>query len=73
MCVLHIINRSGLKPYPVTYAVANPVRGLLDRKKSKEHLLIQSANGSTKQQKQDKKKEKKKGNKNKSKNIKKNG
>ena len=34
---LHI-NRSGLNPYPVIYKVANPVRGLLDRRRSEEHL-----------------------------------
>ena len=32
------------KPYPVTYAVVNPVRGLLDRKISEE--CLQSSNGS---------------------------
>ena len=33
-CVLHI-HRSGLNPlpYPVIYVVANPIRGLLDRKR----------------------------------------
>ena len=28
----------GPQPYPVLYGVANPVRGLLDRKRSEEHL-----------------------------------
>ena len=28
----------GTQPYPVLYVVANPVRGLLDRKRSEEHL-----------------------------------
>ena len=28
----------GPEPYPVIYVVANPVRGLLDRKRSEEHL-----------------------------------
>ena len=28
----------GPQPYPVIHVVANPVRGLLDRKKSEEHL-----------------------------------
>ena len=28
----------GPQPYPVIYVVANPVRGLLDRKISEEHL-----------------------------------
>ena len=36
----------GPQPYPVIYVVANPVRGLLDRKRSEEHL--QSSNESTK-------------------------
>ena len=49
-CFLHI-NRSGYvlllfsshqpigpQPYPVINVVANPVRGLLDRKRSEEHL-----------------------------------
>ena len=49
----------GPQPYPVIYVVANPVRGLLDRKKSEEHL--QSSNESKKhnrkQNKNDKKKE----------------
>ena len=45
--------------YPVIYAVANPVRGMLDRKISEEHL--QSSNESIKQNKtkNDKKKGKK--------------
>ena len=34
----------GPQPYPVIYVVANPVRGLLDRKRSEEHL--QSSNES---------------------------
>ena len=34
----------GLQPYPVIYVVANPVRGLLDRKRSEKHL--QSSNES---------------------------
>ena len=51
-CVLHnIINRSGLSHYPVIYLVvggcqSDTVRGLLDRKRSEEHL--QSSNESTK-------------------------
>ena len=38
------------QPYPVIYVVANPVVvcGLLDRKRSEEHLLIQSTNKSMK-------------------------
>ena len=28
----------GPQPYPVMYVVTNPVRGLLDRTKSEEHL-----------------------------------
>ena len=36
----------GPQPYPVIYVVANPVRGLLDRKISEEHL--QSSNESMK-------------------------
>ena len=34
----------GPQPYPVIYAIANPVRGLLGRKRSEEHL--QSSNES---------------------------
>ena len=52
MSVLHI-NRSGLK-YPVIYAVANPVRGVLDRKGSQEHL--QKSNESIKTRENDKNK-----------------
>ena len=43
-CFLHI-NRSGLN-HTVLYVVANPVRGLLDRKISEKHLLIPSFNES---------------------------
>ena len=28
----------GPQPYPIIHVVANPVRGLLDRKRSEEHL-----------------------------------
>ena len=47
----YIINQSGLNhAYPVIiYVVANPVRGLLDMKRSEEHHL-QSSNESIKNQ-----------------------
>ena len=41
MFVLHM-----LQPYPVIYEIANPVRDLLDRKISKEH--VQSSDESIK-------------------------
>ena len=44
--------------YPVTYVVANPVRGLLDRKRPEEHLQSSNEGIKTKQKlnKNDKKK-----------------
>ena len=45
------------QPYPVIYVVANPVRGLLDRKRSEEYLL-QSSNESMKQKQKNKTKQK---------------
>ena len=45
--------------YPVIYVVANPVRGLLDRKRSEEH--IQSFNESVKTKQKQDKNDKKKG------------
>ena len=39
----------GPQTYPVIYVVANPVRGLLDRKRSEEHL--QSSDESTRNEK----------------------
>ena len=63
LCVFFTItDRSGVpQPYPVTYAVANPVRGLLDRKRSEEHPLSFNGgmkNKQNKTKKRDKKKEK---------------
>ena len=49
----------GLQPYPVIYVVANPLRGLLYRKRSEEHL--QSFNESKKKHNETKKNDKKKG------------
>ena len=41
VCVCVHINRSGLNQInPVMYVAANPVRGLLDRKRSEEHLQM---------------------------------
>ena len=58
-----LTDRASHKPYPVIYAVANPVRGLLDRKISEEYL--ENSNESTqnknkKQGKNDKKRKERK-------------
>ena len=42
VCVLRITDSIGFQPCSVIYAVANPVRGLLDRKMSVEHLQSSS-------------------------------
>ena len=45
MCILDI-QTIVAQPYPEIYAVANPIRGLVDSKRSEEHL--QSSNVSVK-------------------------
>ena len=59
VCVLHI-NRSGLNPHPAILrsCQSDTVRGLLDRKRSKEHLQSSNESMTTrlKQNKNDKKK-----------------
>ena len=52
MCGLHMI-----QPYPVIYMVANLVRGLLDRKRSEEHLQSSNESIKTKTSKNDIKKQ----------------
>ena len=46
----------GPQPYPVLYVVVNPVRGLLDRKRSEEHLPSSNESKITQTNKNDKEK-----------------
>ena len=51
------------KPYPVIYVVANPVRGLLDRKISEEHLPSSNESNKKNTNKQKRQRERNKNNK----------
>ena len=58
VCVCSSHKPIGPQPYPAIYVIANPVRGLLDRKRSEEHLQRSNdmTTANTKQNKNDKKK-----------------